>query len=102
MLDANTQALNKYQEKLSKQETSYRLFLDANRDLISEIEEHYENISKMKKQYEGFSFEDDNDSYICDIEQMVENLEKISIDYDGYDFSEEVREMFPEISEIKG
>ena len=56
-------ALNKYQEKLKKQELSYDLFLTAIDDDLVEIQEL---INKVKKKADGF---------------------------DGYDFTDEVKEL---------
>ena len=60
-------ALNKYQEKLKKQELSYDLFLTAIDDDLVEIQEL---IKKVKKKADGF---------------------------DGYDFTEEVKEMLGDL-----
>lgn len=60
---ATENALNKYQEKLKKQELSYDLFLTSIDDDLVEIQEL---IKKVKKKADGF---------------------------DGYDFTEEVKEM---------
>ena len=64
---ANSKALNKYQEKLKKQELSYDLFLTAIDDDLSEIQDL---INKVKKKADGF---------------------------DGYDFSEEIKEILGEL-----
>lgn len=60
-------ALNKYQEKLKKQELSYDLFLTTIDDDLVEIQEL---IKKVKKKADGF---------------------------DGYDFTEEVKELLGEL-----
>ena len=60
-------ALNKYQEKLKKQELSYDLFLTAIDDDLVEIQEL---IKKVKKKADGF---------------------------DGYDFTEEVKELLGDL-----
>ena len=57
-------ALNKYQEKLKKQEVSYDLFLTAIDDDLVEIQEL---INKVKKKADGF---------------------------DGYDFTDEIKSLF--------
>lgn len=60
-------ALNKYQEKLKKQELSYDLFLTAIDDDLVEIQEL---IKKVKRKADGF---------------------------DGYYFTEEVKELLVEL-----
>ena len=64
---ATEKALNKYQEKLKKQELSYDLFLTAIDDDLVEIQEL---IKKVKKKADGF---------------------------DGYDFSEEIKQILGEL-----
>ena len=64
---ATTKALNRYQEKLKKQELSYDLFLTSIDDDLVEIQEL---IKKVKKKADGF---------------------------DGYDFTEEVKEIIGEL-----
>jgi len=64
---ATENALNKYQEKLKKQELSYDLFLTAIDDDLVEIQEL---IKKVKKKADGF---------------------------DGYDFTEEVKELLEDL-----
>ena len=64
---ATENALNRYQEKLKKQEVSYDLFLTAIDDDLVEIQEL---INKVKKKADGF---------------------------DGYDFREEVKELLVEL-----
>lgn len=64
---ATENALNKYQEKLKKQELSYDLFLTSIDDDLVEIQEL---IKKVKKKADGF---------------------------DGYDFTEEVKELLVEL-----
>lgn len=64
---ATEYALNKYQEKLKKQELSYDLFLTSIDDDLVEIQEL---IKKVKKKADGF---------------------------DGYDFTEEVKEMLGDL-----
>ena len=64
---ATENALNRYQEKLKKQELSYDLFLTAIDDDLVEIQEL---INKVKKKADGF---------------------------DGYDFTEEIKEMLAEL-----
>jgi hypothetical protein len=64
---ATENALNKYQEKLKKQELSYDLFLTAIDDDLVKIQEL---INKVKKKADGF---------------------------DGYDFTEEVKELLVEL-----
>ena len=59
--------LNKYQEKLKKQELSYDLFLTAIDDDLVEIQEL---IKKVKKKADG---------------------------YNGYDFTEEVKELLGDL-----
>lgn len=59
---ANTEALNRYQNKLEKQEKSFELLLD--------------------------SLDDD----LVEIQEMIDRVIRISRDYDGYDFSEEIRD----------
>ena len=65
---ATENALNKYQEKLKKQEVSYDLFLTAIDDDLVEIQEL---INKVKKKADGF---------------------------DGYDFTEEVKQIIGELT----
>ena len=60
-------ALNRYQDKLKKQELSYDLFLTSIDDDLVEIQEL---IKKVKKKADGF---------------------------DGYDFTEEVKELLAEL-----
>ena len=62
---ATENALNKYQEKLKKQELSYDLFLTAIDDDLVEIQEL---INKVKKKADGF------DGY--DFTEEIENLLK--------------------------
>ena len=64
---ATEYALNRYQEKLKKQELSYDLFLTAIDDDLVEMQEL---IKKVKKKADGF---------------------------DGYDFTEEVKEIIGEL-----
>ena len=64
---ANSKALNKYQEKLKKQELSYDLFLTAIDDDLVEIQEL---IKKVKKKADGF---------------------------DGYDFTEELKSLLEDL-----
>ena len=64
---ATENALNKYQEKLKKQELSYDLFLTSIDDDLVEIQEL---IKKVKKKADGF---------------------------DGYDFTEEVKELLGDL-----
>lgn len=59
--------LNKYQDKLKKQELSYDLFLTAIDDDLVEIQEL---INKVKKKADGF---------------------------DGYDFTEEIKEILGDL-----
>ena len=60
-------ALNRYQEKLKKQELSYDLFLTAIDDDLVEIQEL---INKVKKKADGF---------------------------DGYDFTDEAKELLGDL-----
>ena len=62
---ATENALNKYQEKLKKQELSWDLFLTAIDDDLAEIQEL---INKVKKKADGF------DGY--DFTEEIENLLK--------------------------
>lgn len=64
---ATENALNRYQEKLKKQELSYDLFLTSIDDDLVEIQEL---IKKVKKKADGF---------------------------DGYDFTEEAKEILGEL-----
>lgn len=64
---ATENALNKYQEKLKKQELSYDLFLTA---IDYDLVEIQELINKVKKKADGF---------------------------DGYDFTEEVKELLGDL-----
>lgn len=64
---ANSKALNKYQEKLKKQELSYDLFLTA---IDNDLVEIQELINKVKKKADGF---------------------------DGYAFTEEIKELLVEL-----
>ena len=64
---ATENALNKYQEKLKKQELSYDLFLTAIDDDLVEIQEL---IKKVKKKADGF---------------------------DGYDFTEEIKSLLEDL-----
>lgn len=61
---ATTNALNKYQDKLKKQEQSYDLFLTSIDDDLVEIQDL---IKKIKKRADGF---------------------------DGLDFTEEIKSLF--------
>ena len=64
---ATENALNKYQEKLKKQELSYDLFLTAIDDDLVEIQE------------------------------LIKKVKKKADDFDGYDFTEEVKEMLGDL-----
>lgn len=64
---ATENALNRYQEKLKKQQVSYDLLLSSIEDDLMEIQEL---INKVKKKADGF---------------------------DGYDFTEEVKEMLGDL-----
>ena len=64
---ATENALNKYQEKLKKQELSYDLFLTSIDDDLVEIQEL---IKKVKKKADGF---------------------------DGYDFSDELKDLLEDL-----
>ena len=64
---ANSKALNKYQEKLKKQEVSYDLFLTSIDDDLAEIQEL---IKKVKRKADGF---------------------------DGYDFTEEIKSLLEDL-----
>ena len=60
-------ALNKYQEKLKKQELSYDLFLTAIDDDLVEIQEL---IKKVKKKADGF----DEYDFTDEVKQMLGDL----------------------------
>ena len=64
---AITNAINKHQEKLIKQETSLQLFFD------------------------------DIDDDLAEIMDIVKTLKKKARDYDGYDFSEDLKEVLEEL-----
>lgn len=66
-MEAMENALNKYQEKLKKQELSYDLFLTSIDDDLVEIQEL---IKKVKKKADGF---------------------------DGYDFTEEIKSLLEDL-----
>lgn len=64
---ATENALNKYQEKLKKQEVNYDLFLTAIDDDLVEIQE------------------------------LIKKVKKKADDFNGYDFTEEVKELLGDL-----
>lgn len=64
---ANTQALNKYQDKLKKQEDAFEDFLEENEDDIGEINEMISKLKKVAESYQGYDFEEEVKSLIEDM-----------------------------------
>lgn len=56
MEDAVTNAINKHQEKLRKQETSLELFKDSIDDELAEIMDIIKVLKRKAKDYDGFDF----------------------------------------------
>ena len=59
MEDAVTNAINKHQEKLRKQEISLELFKDSIDDDLAEIMEIIKILKRKAKEYDGFDFSED-------------------------------------------
>ena len=64
---ANSKALNRYQEKLKKQELSYDLFLTAIDDDLSEIQDLINKVKKKADSFDGLDFTEE-------VKQMLGDL----------------------------
>ena len=64
---AITNALNKHQEKLIKQETSLQLFLDDIDDDLAEIMDIIKVLKRKARDYDGFDFSDELKEVLEDI-----------------------------------
>lgn len=60
-------ALNKYQEKLKKQELSYDLFLTAIDDDLSEIQDLINKVKKKADSFDGYDFTEEIKSLLGDL-----------------------------------
>ena len=56
---ANTEALNKYQEKLAKQSKAYERFIDEIDDDLLELQEIIAKLKKKASDYDGYDFADE-------------------------------------------
>ena len=63
---ANTEALNKMQERHAKVETSYEMFLDS------------------------------IDNELVALNELIDSIKSKALDYDGLDFTDEVRDLIKE------
>lgn len=59
--------LNKYQEKLKKQELSYDLFLTAIDDDLVEIQELINKVKKKADSFDGYDFTEEIKSLLEDL-----------------------------------
>lgn len=66
MRDANTEALNRYQNKLAKQEKAFESFCDEIDDDLVELNEMIVNLKKIAKDYENYDFTEDLEELIKD------------------------------------
>lgn len=64
---ATENALNKYQEKLKKQELSYDLFLTAIDDDLVEIQELIKKVKKKAENFDGLDFTEEIKSLLEDL-----------------------------------
>lgn len=53
---ANTNALNKYQEKLAKQSKAHERFIDEIDDDLLELQEIVQKLKKKAENYDGYDF----------------------------------------------
>lgn len=56
---ANTEALNRYQNKLAKQEELFEAFCDEIDDELAELNEIIENLRNVAKDYYGCDFREE-------------------------------------------
>lgn len=64
---ATTNALNKYQDKLKKQEQSYDLFLTSIDDDLVEIQDLIKKIKKRADGFDGLDFTDEAKELLRDL-----------------------------------
>lgn len=64
---ATTNALNKYQDKLKKQELSYDLFLTSIDDDLVEIQDLIKKIKKRANGFDGLDFTEEIKSLFLDM-----------------------------------
>lgn len=64
---ATENALNKYQEKLKKQELSYDLFLTAIDDDLAEIQDLINKVKKRALNYDDFDFSEEVKKLLGDL-----------------------------------
>lgn len=64
---ATTNALNKYQDKLKKQEQSYDLFLTSISDDLVEIQDLIKKIKKRADGFDGLDFTDEVKELLIDL-----------------------------------
>lgn len=64
---AVTNALNKHQEKLRKQEESLEMFLDSIDDELMEIQKLINKVKKQALYFDGYDFSDEVKSLIGDL-----------------------------------
>lgn len=64
MRDANTEALNRYQNKLAKQEKAFELFCDEIDDDLVELSEMIEHLKKIAKDYKHYDFTEELEDII--------------------------------------
>lgn len=67
MEDAVTNAINKHQEKLRKQEISLELFIDSIDDDLAEIMEIIKTLKKKARDYDGYDFTEELKSLLEDL-----------------------------------
>ena len=60
-------ALNKYQEKLKKQELSYDLFLTAIDDDLVKIQELINKVKKKADSFDGYDFTEEIENLLKDM-----------------------------------
>lgn len=68
MEDAVTNAINKHQEKLRKQEISLELFKDSIDDELAEIMEIVKTLKKKARDYDGYDF---TEEIKCLLEDLI-------------------------------
>ena len=64
---ATENALNKYQEKLKKQELSYDLFLTAIDDDLVKIQELINKVKKKADSFDGYDFTEEIENLLKDM-----------------------------------
>lgn len=64
---ATENALNKYQEKLKKQELSYDLFLTAIDDDLAEIQDLINKVKKRALNYDDLDFSEEIENLLKDM-----------------------------------